>query len=256
MKKIAIVYFVYINDKKNYQKLIKGQLSDIARSGVFNDADLYIQVSMKTEHKEKVKTFFESLPYEIKEIEYHFENKFEYYGIHKLYTIAKSGDYPYLVYLHTKGMSYNPHSIFNPERIRSFREIILTYYTFRKYKKTIELFEKDSDIQKIGFMPNKEDGKEENKGLIMWFNFFWVRSSFVCSLNEPVQSDDRFYFERWIARPDKDRKDEYLYTSYSLYADKKEGFTQAEASDTLKYLKKLYKYTRPISTLYRLLTVR
>ena len=38
MKKIAIVYFVYINDKKNYQKLIKGQLSDIARSGVFNDA--------------------------------------------------------------------------------------------------------------------------------------------------------------------------------------------------------------------------
>ena len=59
-----------------------------------------------------------------------------------------------------------------------------------------------------------------------------------------------------ISRPDKDRKDEYLYTSYSLYADKKEGFTQSQASDTLKYLKKLYKYTRPVSTLYRLLTVK
>ena len=52
MKKIAIVYFVYINEKKNYKKLIEGQLRDIARSGVFNDADLYIQVSMKNELKD------------------------------------------------------------------------------------------------------------------------------------------------------------------------------------------------------------
>lgn len=256
MKKIAIVYFVYINDKKNYTKLIKGQLKDIARSGVLEQSDLYIQVSMKEELKEKVCNFFSSLPYKIKEIDYHYQNKFEYYGIHRLYTLAKEGNYPYLVYLHTKGMSYNPHSIFNPERIRSFREIILTYYTFRKYKKTIELFEKDSIIQKIGFMPNKEDGKKENKGLIMWFNFYWARASFIADLKEPIQTDDRFYYERWIARPEKDRSDEYLYSSYSLYAGKKEGFTQSEASDTLKKLKKLYKYTRPISTLYRLLTIK
>ena len=84
----------------------------------------------------------------------------------------------------------------------------------------------------------------------------------MLDLNEEIKKQDKLWQDYLDQRnlvndlKIKDIKDEYLYTSYSLYADKKEGFTQSQASDTLKYLKKLYKYTRPVSTLYRLLTVK
>ena len=38
--RIGIVYFIYINSKKDYKKVIKDQLKDVESSGILNDADI------------------------------------------------------------------------------------------------------------------------------------------------------------------------------------------------------------------------
>ena len=45
MKRIAVVYFAYINKDKNWKRIISSQLADLKRSGILSEADLFIEVS-------------------------------------------------------------------------------------------------------------------------------------------------------------------------------------------------------------------
>lgn len=247
-KKIGIVYFVYINQKKDWRKIISGQLKDVAATGILNDADLYLEVSAPAENSE-INRFFEDLPYSIASIDMHYENAYEYFGIHKVWELGNSNKYEYLIYFHTKGMSYRnryPLPIWNR---RSLREVILTYYTFKNYLSTIRYFEENPGVMKIGAFPNNTD--TDKHGCIIWFNFFWIRSSYVKELVEPIKTKDRFYYEYWISFVKSNGKENFRDKCYSVFSWSVEGYDQTQASDKLKNLRRIYKYTWPISYLYR-----
>ena len=73
---------------------------------------------------------------------------------------------------------------------RSPREIVLTYLTFKNYKNTLKLFDDNSKLMKIGAFPKREYEPNDKKGCFMWFNFFWIRASYVRELSEPIKTID------------------------------------------------------------------
>ena len=248
-KRIGIVYFAYINYNKNWKKLIYSQLSDIKRSGVLKDASLYIEVS-DTKDSSEVKDFFNNLDIPCQDVCFHNENAFEYFGIHKVWELAVNKAHDYLIYLHTKGMSYKNRLSLCLKSGRNPREIVLTYLTFKDYKNTLKVFDTNSNIMKIGAFPKKDYDPNDKRGCFIWFNFFWVRASYVTELNEPIKTNDRFYYEDWLTKNEGEKGDAYKELTYSLYTHNHTGFSVTEASDIVKMLNKLYKYLWPLSALY------
>lgn len=240
-KRVAIVYFAYINASKDYKKLIREQISDVESSGVLSVADIFVEVNISDDIncKASLDNFFFSLNIDFKNIHYTKENSFEYEGISKLYDLALSQAYDYLCYFHTKGMSYKKNSLFN----RSPREIVLTYLNFCDYKRIIEVFDSNEEISKIAPFPGfDEEGDIPNKWC--WFNFFWIKSSFASKLDKPIKTSDRFYYESWINTLSSRN------LCYSLYSKQIYGFTGPQASRILKKLSKLYKLCFPFSRFY------
>lgn len=249
MKKIAIVYFAFINHKKNWRKIIYSQLSDIKRSGVLDEASLYIEVS-DPDDSPCVKEFFNNLDIPHDGVNFHSKNAYEYYGIHKVWELAVNNKHEFLIYLHTKGMSYKQKfSFFGLKSGRNPREIVLTYLTFLNFRNTLKIFDTQNTISKIGAFPKKDYDPNDKRGCLIWFNFFWVRASYVRELEEPIVTTDRFYYEDWLAKDDE-HGDAYKRITYSLYKKTNEGYDVTSASDIVKKLNKIYKWTWPISALY------
>ncbi|MGN1280826.1 MAG: hypothetical protein ACI4UM_02830 [Succinivibrio sp.] len=243
----AIVFFAYINRDKNWKKIIKGQLSDLKLSGVLDNSDLFIEVSDSSALAD-THEFFASLPYRIKNLSVHNKNTYEYYGLHKVWEIANTDRYDYIAYFHTKGMSYKKRFTLGSGRIA--REIVLTYLTFKNSARTLEVFDRNEQVVRIGAFPKKDDDSSDVSGCFIWFNFFWIRASYAKTLEEPVITDNRFYYENWSSKDIGERGDSYRRLTYSLYSGSHTGYTIHEASDILKKLNRLYKLLWPFSALY------
>ncbi|MCR5536395.1 MAG: hypothetical protein K6F05_03175 [Succinivibrio sp.] len=252
-KKIGIVYFSYINPDKDWKALIRGQLGDVKKSGILQQAALYIVVAIPNQAvpQAEIAAFYQSLGLDIQELEFHFDNKYEYYGIHKLWEIGLSATHQYLIYFHTKGMSYKAKDPLKLINGRNIREILLTYFTFRKYEQTLTYLEAHPQLPKAAFLAHQPDAQP----CFSWFNFFWIRSDFVCKLEEPAQTSDRFYYEVWNSRllPDYQESPSAIYC---LYSKDLKSCSIDEATAILTRLRKLYKYTYPLSYLLLHLSYR
>ena len=86
--RIGIVYFIYINSKKDYKKVIKDQLKDLVSSGILNDADIFLEVNISDDIncKASLEQFFNSLGITFSNIHYTKENYFEYEGLSRIHT--------------------------------------------------------------------------------------------------------------------------------------------------------------------------
>lgn len=247
-KRVGIVFFIYINSKKNYKKIIKAQLNDLILSGVLTVADLHVVINISDDVncKEDLNLFFNTFNINIASILYTEENYFEYEGLTKLYELALSNKYDYLSYFHTKGMSYKKHLFFK----RSPREIVLTYLNFYNYKNTIQLFDSNSNINKISPFPSFDE-ESKLQGQWSWFNFFWIRATYVKYIEKPQKTLDRFYYEGWTKLLLNRRSS--TNDNYSLYYRNIKGLNQIDVSTKLRHLAKLYKYLFPFSRFYILL---
>lgn len=229
----AIVYGVYINAAADWRRLIRLQLNDLRRSGVFSVADLHVVVS-NPYGAEGVSAFFDALPINIANVEIIDENKFEYPAISYIWDLANNRpNYEYIAYLHTKGMSY-------AKRRRDKFERALTHFTFTKWAEIMRIFDARADIHKIGLFPARQKNEGE-LGEWIWFNFWWVRPSFVRTLLKPEISKDRYYYESWLglSLPVEDRTKSHCY---SLFSHSAAYFTPDEAVGSLKMLHWKLKY--------------
>ena len=107
---IIIVYFCWINPKKNFKEIISGQLNDMKECGILEKSKLHIKICCEYENIiNDIKAFIELIIKDyIYEINFYFENNYEYYGIKKLYDLSKKEPDKYYLYLHSKGMfNYN-----------------------------------------------------------------------------------------------------------------------------------------------------
>lgn len=137
---------------------------------------------------------------------------------------------------------------------RSLRELVLTYFTFRHYKRTVKYLDEHREIMKAGAFPN--DTELNDWGCIVWFNFFWLRSSYVRRLVEPERTDNRYYYEKWIAMLADGRQERSKDVCYSLYSKSVRGYDPSEASEKLRLYRKLYKYIWPVSLLLKSMKLR
>jgi hypothetical protein len=210
MSEINIVYFVWINPKKNFTSIISGQLKDIVKSKILNFSKIYIEISCQYENINKniynlIVNIIKNYDYEIN---FHNDNKYEYFGIKKLYDLAKLEPNKYYLYMHSKGM-------FNYDNIkRHIYEKTLTKGTLIEHKQILKLFHSNKNISRIGLFPSNHD---EN---FIWLNFYWSSGTYLNTCEDPIITDDRFYYEKWSGTGEKNSLTYNLfennYRKYSL----------------------------------------
>lgn len=224
VKNINIVYFAWINEKKNWKNIISGQFQDIIDSDILNYAKIHIVVCCEnTNLTAEVKDLFINKLERNSTYEYDLEitevNTYEYPGIKKLYDLAAIEPEKYYLYLHSKG-------IFNYGNIddRHNNELTLTKGTVYLHKQVIQKFEENLDIVKIGLFPSRSNNQK-----FIWFNFFWVRGDYLLSCQDPIITPDRYYYEKWL----ETGKDGLMY---NLYEGNYTKYELDEAGEILNYL--------------------
>jgi len=222
MTKINIVYFIWINPKKNFKNIIFGQLNDIKKSGILSESKIYIEICCEYEEyrddlKKLINNIVEGYNYEI---QFYSENIYEYYGIKKLYDLAQIEPDKYYLYLHSKGM-------FNYDNIdeRHIYEKTLTKGTVYQFKKVVKLFDNNSNISKIGLFPSNI----ENKNFI-WLNFYWSKGSYLNTCENPIKTDNRYYYETWSGTG------ECVSLTYNLHENNYKKYELSFVGDTLNRL--------------------
>jgi hypothetical protein len=214
----AIVYGVYINPQVDWKDFIREQLADLCATGVLAVADLHVVVSNPF-GVAGVEAFFVALDVPCRRILVHAKNKYEFWAISYVWHLAQGrAGYRYVAYLHTKSMSYA-----NKRRCKV--EAVLTYFTFSSWRKALEIFETQKDINKIGLFPAHD---RDDWGGWMWFNFWWAKAEYIRGLQKPRQGMERFYYEHWLSLTGGSRGAP-LDDSYSLYTMSK---ARVSASDT------------------------
>ena len=190
--KVNIIYFIWINKDRNYNIIINGQINDILISNIFEVAKLFIVISCDdnniiNEVINLINNLLKSINNELYEISFFNNNCYEYYGIKKLYDLAVKENDKLYIYLHTKGMLHWYNN--NPNK-RSEDEEILTTNLIYLWRDIINVFENNIIINKIGYLP-------ANDGWIL-FNFYWARGCYLTSCENPIISDNRYYYESWL----------------------------------------------------------
>jgi hypothetical protein len=230
MKDINIVYFIWINPKKNYKAIISGQLDDLIKSKILDRSNLHIEVCC--EHKELqdgldnlIKTLLNGYNFNIA---YYEENLYEYYGIKKLYELACNEPKKCYLYFHSKGM-------FNYDNIdRHPYEKTLTKGTIYQYEKVISIFNGNPKIMKIGLFPSNI-----HKGHFIWLNFYWARGSYLRTCEPPIIStENRYYYETWSESGNNNMGD-----VYNLYENNYKKYILNEVGDILNKLNGKFIFT-------------
>jgi len=182
METIIIVYYIYINPDKNWKSIVSGQFQDLKETGLLNYSIVHCVIctpciDLFNECKQLIDCQFY---YQVK------ENNFEYPGIKKLHELASNHPDNLFLYIHTKGMVFH-----DKTNERTCCEMAILRNTVKHWKKIYHVFKTDNTVDKAGLFPDRDTG-------IIWFNFFWIRGSFLKSLQPPIITTDRYYYEHYI----------------------------------------------------------
>ena len=160
--KIKIVYFAYLLPNVWFD-IVTEQLDSLQTLQLYEDAsNIYISVIADDIEFEKLQQLIKNDYPKLEIINHYYENVYEYPGLKAIYDIADvNDDNTILLYFHSKGMTSKSHD----HRIHLFNK------TIRPYEKIIREFTNNKELDVSCILPNP-DG-------FAYFNFFWVRSSYV-----------------------------------------------------------------------------
>ena len=210
---IHIVYFISCVCNKNWFSWLFNQINLVT----YMNATIYIVATIEEYNQVAFREIIlKHFPNVI--IECYYENEFEYRGIKKVWELGQihNNKNDILLYFHSKGITHNPWYKFNKE---DNYNIILKDIELIK-----EIFKIFPKIDKIGYSSG-------GAGWI-WYNFWYVRGSYISQVERPVKTTRRHYYEDYIARKVADC-DKYcleerpfsfyentLNTCYNFYTDK------------------------------------
>lgn len=225
IKSIHIIYYIWINENRNWQVIVQGQLHDIIESNILEEAHLNIVLC-----SDKIELITEATYFIINTINYtdHLtfslyttqHNNFEYEGIKKLYQLANDEPDKLYIYMHSKGM-FN--TIYDSNK-RLIDEKVLTKTLLYNWRKIKNIFEENKYVMKAGLVPST--------GGWIWFNFFWTRGNYIRTCEIPKISDVRYYYESWLTTSIISEFD-----SYSIYSDDYNRYSQEDAMSILNNFK-------------------
>ena len=205
--RISIIYFIHTHSHPtSYQHLFRSQMEDLKISRILSSTPfpttLHIVATgtpIESIHS-TLQSILESLHFYSRknnlfsiEIEVHPESDtFEFHGISKVSQLAlthKGSPNHYLLYFHSKGIShkiYSRHQPSNPIGNHLFKHVI------RDWERAIILFREREEINKMGLCCSQAGW--------VWYNFMWLRGSYVVELETPILTKKRRHYEDWAAR--------------------------------------------------------
>jgi len=126
-----------------------------------------------------------------------YENAHEYPGILKVYELGLNTDTDDIIlYFHSKNITRFKGRPGHPEEHvghKLMNDIIMNW------RYCLFVFTNFPSIDKIGAKCNQEG--------FVWFNYWWVRSSYIKDMECPLKTTNRYYYESWLARQYKGSKD-------------------------------------------------
>lgn len=223
-KPLNIIYNVYINHNRDWKYIIDAQINDIKSSKILNISNIFIVV---TDEKNIItREYFDKLLPNVK-FQYflYTKNTYEYYGIKTLHELANLNENKIYLYLHTKGMVYH-----DPQKLRNEHEQYLISNLLNNHMNAINLFNNNKNINKIGLFPSD--------GSFIWFNFFYVRGSYLKKCREPIITTKRHYYESYIGN---EYLEESVNDSFSLFSNKIDKFDPHTTLQLMQTLIEQYK---------------
>jgi len=210
---LHIVYYINCLINSNYLDWLKHQLkymtTQVNDKNIIelNKSKIYIIASIKkTQEKNFINKLNEFYPESIFEIEFFPDNEYEYQGIKKVWNLGQiyNNKNDIILYYHSKGMSRNTEYKYNKN---DKYNIIL-----KDIKKIFKIYNEFSEIDKIGYSCG-------GNGWI-WYNFWYARGSYINSLENPIKTNRRHYYESWLGRKIKfDKERSNLKNCYSFHTN-------------------------------------
>jgi len=177
-----IVYYINCELNKNYFEWLTNQLDLVKNMGTIH---IIATISKKKEagFKKKVLKLYPDVI-----IDCYSKNEYEYRGILKVWELGqvhnKSTDI--ILYFHSKGVSRTERYIGPNPHEYEYTEIL------RDINKIKEIFDIFPTIDKIGILSGLNG--------IIWYNFWYARGSYIYTVEEPIKTSRRHYYEDWLGR--------------------------------------------------------
>lgn len=191
---ISIVYFANLFVNPNGLELVRLQMADMLKCGLLNlqGACMHIVLSVppsQDKHASLVRTiksWFQ--PGHKVMIDLCEENCHEYPGISKIYQLATASPEQdhYLLYYHSKGISR-----FDGVH-REANEVKLQRVVVDDWKWIVYILHNLRFVEKVG-------SSMSSCGWI-WWNYWWMRASYVSRVEKPLKTERRHYYEDWACR--------------------------------------------------------
>ncbi len=184
-----IVFFVNCNMNKNYYEWIYYYVNRVKD---FENFNMYVVATIADEKKNelvnRIKSDFDWTNLHVETYDEKDNPAHEYPGIKKIYDLSqtynKSTDI--LFYYHSKNITRIDH--FN---VNANIDLDILF----NQPKVTDVFKSFSFIDKVVYSTNNL--------LWGWFNFWYVRGSYLSKHNVPIMNKNRYYFESYIGHTNK-----------------------------------------------------
>lgn len=196
----GVVYFAFLKEDR-WRTIVLPQMQDLVDCKLAENADIDIVLSGTEEEIVSAKSEIMNILSQVNsnvQFSYSYENTYEYPGIAKLYEKANEDPEKIYLYFHSKGM------VFYGEAKRNKIEIYLFEKIIKNWENILDIFEKNPDKNKVTLGCSMEG--------FCWFNFFWVRGSYLKNnCTPPIITDNRYYYESYITSDCKNATYEDCY---------------------------------------------
>jgi hypothetical protein len=120
---------------------------------------------------------------------------YEYHGIHKLWELGQRYSTPndIAIYVHSKGVTHAKswNAYIQKSGVRG-EESKLTQNVFGQMPRVLEAFSLFPNVDRVGW--------DCSAGGFLWYNFMYVRGSYLNQVEQPIITTRRHYYEEWIRR--------------------------------------------------------
>lgn len=191
---VDIVYYTFIHPQR-WAGILPGQMADLAKSGLLERAHLSVVFSVDEKHKELVARVEEAVRSAVGttylstlNFSHTFKNHYEYTGLKLMHDRATQHPDRHFLYFHGKGMVFHrkPNGERIPEERLLHQQVIDPWRVVLPY-----LQDPKGVVQKAGFTCSPEG--------FVWFNYFWIRGSYLAQCKPPLLSNERYLYEHFIA---------------------------------------------------------
>lgn len=192
--KVRVVYFINCFINKNFIYLLKSQMLELEATRLLHETNsvLYIVFSGTEQDRLAVEAAMKEIFAMGTEIQFvhHTENAYEYPGIKKVWDLGREDADALILYFHARGISRIKLGKFR--RNRQLTEKGLFKKVIGEWRQNLLWLMHVPSIDKVGINCGGNGW--------LWFNFWWVRASYVQHLEEPVITERRHYYEDWLGR--------------------------------------------------------